>query len=177
MNKKIILGKNTLWTYANVWEPVPFKGKKLYSVRFIISKDDTETLDRIHDAMQTVYDTDTRKLVNENGEKAFWSSLRIPLRDGDKDHPNEPEYHNAYYLNASTEDAPEIVDNHLNPITNRNEVYSGCRGKASITFYPFRDKEVCGIACCLGNLMKMSDGNNLRKYSSAARDFADEVED
>ena len=172
MDKKVILGKNTLWAYANVWEPTQVGNKKMYSIRFIISKDDTKTLDFIHDAMQFVYDTDESKLIGKDGQKVFWSSLKLPLRDGDKDHPDEPEYRNCYYLGASTGYAPEIVDKNLDPITSRREVYSGCRGRASVTFYAFRDGDVCGIACGLGNLQKFLDGRSLGKKPSAAEDFA-----
>ena len=46
---KVITGRNTRWSYANVWEPKSMDGgKPKYSVQLIISKDDTETIEAIN---------------------------------------------------------------------------------------------------------------------------------
>jgi len=56
-------------------------------------------------------------------------------------------------------------------ITDRDKFYSGCYGRASIIFYPFNIDGNKGIACGLGNLQKLSDGEPLTGRSSAEDDF------
>jgi hypothetical protein len=54
----------------------------------------------------------------------------------------------------------------------QSEFYSGCYGRASLTFYPYNAKGSKGIACGLNNLQKLEDGEKLGGGSSAASDFA-----
>ena len=53
-----------------------------------------------------------------------------------------------------------------------SEFYSGCYGRASITFFPYNTQGSKGIACGLNNLMKTEEGEKLGGVSSAAADFA-----
>lgn len=64
-------------------------------------------------------------------------SLKLPLRDGDIDRPEDPNYAGAYFVNANSNERPGVVDRRRVPITDPLEVYSGCYVRASITFYPF----------------------------------------
>jgi hypothetical protein len=64
------------------------------------------------------------------------------------------------------------VDADLNPILDPDEVYSGCYGRASLTFYAYNQQGSKGIACGLNNLQKLEDGERLGGVSSAASDFA-----
>ena len=56
-------------------------------------------------------------------------------------------------------------------------MYSGVYGRASINFYAFNSNGNKGIACGLGNLQKIADGEPLGGRSSAEDDFADEDDD
>ena len=62
-------------------------------------------------------------------------------------------------------------------IIDSNDLYSGCYGRASITFYAFNSNGNKGIACGLNNLMKTSDGEPLGGRSLAEDDFAEYFED
>ena len=68
---------------------------------------------------------------------------------------------------------PGIVDKNGQPIIDSTEVYSGCYGHASITFYPFSMNGNKGIACGLNHLMKTIDGDPLGGRSRAEDDFAE----
>ena len=56
----------------------------------------------------------------------------------------------------------------MQPILDRAEVYSGCYARVSINFYAFNSNGNRGIACGLGNIQKVRDGEPLGGRSSAA---------
>ncbi len=164
---KVITGK-TRFSYANVWEPKSINGgEEKYSVSLIISKDDTRTVNDIVNAIEAAKEEGKEKLGGKIPE-----NLKTPLRDGDIERPEDEAYNNSYFLNASSKDKPEIVDKNVKPILDQGEVYSGCYGRASITFYAFNSNENKGIACGLGNLQKLSDGEPLSGRSRAEDEFS-----
>ena len=105
------------------------------------------------------------------------STLRTPLRDGDLERPDDPAYANAYFVNANSTTAPGVVDANRNEILDKSEVYSGCYGRASISFYAFNANGNKGIACGLNNLQKIKDGEPLGGRASAESDFATEEDE
>ena len=74
-------------------------------------------------------------------------------------------------MNANSINAPQIVDQDVNPILDRSEVYSGCYGRVSINFYAFNTNGNRGVACGLGNIQKTRDGEPLGGHVSAASEF------
>ena len=177
-NTKVITGPKTRWSYCNVIEPVSINGSvPKFSVSLIIPKDDVKTIDKINAAIGTAYEDGQGKLKGTGKSVPALSVLKTPLRDGDTERPDDPAYANAFFVNANATNAPGIVDAALNPIIDRNEVYSGCYGRASITFYAFNSNGNKGIACGLNNLQKISDGEPLGGRSSAEADFANAEED
>ena len=70
-----------------------------------------------------------------------------------------------------------MVDANVQPILDQSEVYSGCYGKISVTFYGYNSNGNRGIAAGLGNIQKLKDGESLGGRTSAADDFATEDED
>ena len=78
------------------------------------------------------------------------------------------------FLNANSTQKPGIVDKDLNEILDPDEVYSGCYGRASITFYPYNNSSN-GIAAALNNVQKLADGDRLGgARATAEEDFGDE---
>ena len=104
------------------------------------------------------------------------AALKLPLRDGDVERDDEA-YQNSYFVNANSPTAPQIVDRTVQPILDRNEVYSGCYARVSINFYAFNSNGNKGIACGLGNIQKVKDGEQLGGKSSAVDDFSSEIDD
>ena len=101
------------------------------------------------------------------------------VRDGDIDRPDDPNYANAYFVNANSNERPGVVDRRRVPITDPLEVYSGCYVRASITFYPFNTNGNRGIACGLQNIQKWCDGEPLNGRVRAEDEFdaLDDVDD
>lgn len=170
---KVVTGVVRL-SYANVWEPKSINGgAEKYSVSLIIPKADTKTLGAIQKAIDAAIDEGRGKFGGKIPNK---SALKLPMRDGDVDRPDDEAYTNCYFVNANSSSAPEIVDKSLNPVLNRSEVYSGVYARVSINFYAFNSNGNRGIACGLGNIQKVRDGEPLGGKTSAADDFTSDYD-
>ena len=170
---KVVTGIVRL-SYANVWEPASINGSKpKYSVSLIIPKGDTKTIADINAAIDAAIQEGAAKFGGKIPNKA---ALKLPLRDGDIERDDEP-YKGSYFVNANSTTAPEVVDRSLQRILDRNEVYSGCYARVSINFYAFNSNGNRGIACGLGNIQKVRDGEPLGGKTSAADDFATDLDD
>lgn len=170
---KVVTGIVRL-SYANVWEPASINGSNpKYSVSLIIPKSDTDTIAKINAAIDAAIEHGVGKF---GGKKPNKAALKLPLRDGDTERDDEA-YKGSFFVNANSTTAPQIVDRAVNPILDRSEVYSGCYARVSINFYAFNSNGNRGIACGLGNIQKVRDGEPLGGKSSAADDFATDVDD
>ena len=177
VSTKVITGKNTRFSYCSVWEPKSVNGgDPRYSVSLIIPKSDTETVKDIHAAVEAAYREGESKLKGKGSLPAL-SALRTPLRDGDLDRPDDPAYAGCWFVNANSDHAPGIVDERAKPILDRNEFYSGCYGRASISFFAYNTNGNRGIACGLNNLQKLRDGEHLGGRMSAEQEFAEFTDD
>lgn len=175
---KVITGKDTRWSYANVWEPKSINGSTpKFSVSLIIPKTDVATVKKIKAAIEAAYHEGEAKLKGTSKSVPALSLIKTPLRDGDTERPDDPNYAGAYFVNANSATAPGIVDADCQPILTRSEVYSGVYGRASISFYAFNSNGNRGIACGLNNLQKLRDGEPLVGRASAESDFSDEDDD
>jgi len=171
---KVVTGVVRL-SYANVWEPKSINGgAEKYSVSLIIPKSDTKTLSAINEAVNAAIEEGRGKFGGKIPNKA---ALKLPLRDGDIDRPDDEAYANSYFINANSITAPQIVDRNVNPILERSEVYSGVYARVGINFYAFNSNGNKGIACGLGNIQKIRDGEPLGGRTNAADDFATDVDD
>jgi len=170
---KVVTGVVRL-SYAHVWEPASINGgTPKYQVSLIIDKRDTKTISDINAAIDAAIKEGAAKFGGKIPNKA---ALKLPLRDGDVERDDEA-YKGAYFVNANSNSAPQIVDRSVQPILDRNEVYSGCYARVSINFYAFNSNGNRGIACGLGNIQKVRDGEPLGGKSSAADDFATDLDD
>ena len=170
---KVVTGIVRL-SYANVWEPASINGSKpKYSVSLIIPKGDTKTIADINAAIDAAIQEGAAKF---GGKIPIKAALSLPLRDGDIERDDEA-YKGSYFVNANSTTAPEVVDRSPQRILDRNEVYSGCYARVSINFYAFNSNGNRGIACGLGNIQKVRDGEPLGGKTSAADDFATDLDD
>ena|SRR5690554_4132819 len=171
---KVITGVVRL-SYANVWEPKSINGgAEKYSVSLIIPKSDTKTLTDINEAVDAAIEEGKGKFGGKIPNKA---ALKLPLRDGDVDRPDDEAYANSYFVNANSNTPPQVVDKDVNPVLERSEIYSGVYARVSINFYAFNSNGNKGIACGLGNIQKIRDGEPLGGRTNAAEDFATDVDE
>ena len=172
-NTKVVTGIVRL-SYEHVWEPASINGSNpKYSVSLIIPKSDTKTISAINAAVDAAIKEGVAKFGGKVPPKG---ALKLPLRDGDAERDDEA-YKGAYFVNANSTTAPQIVDKAVQPILDRAEVYSGCYARVSINFYAFNTNGNKGIACGLGNIQKVRDGEPLSGRTSAADDFATDLDD
>ncbi len=155
-------------SYANIWEPRSVNGgDEKYSVSCIIPKCDKATLTRIHKAIEA---------AKEEARDKRWggkvpANLKIPLRDGDTDRPEDENYAGCMFLNAASKDAPQIVDRKVKPITDPAVCGSGDYANVSVNFYGFNANGSRGIAAGLGNIQKVKDGERLSGRTTAEAEF------
>ena len=160
-------------SYANIWEAHSINGSEdKYSVSCIIPKSDKKTLTKIYNAVEA---------AKEIGKSKKWggkipANLKLPLRDGDIDRPDDEAYANSMFLNANSKDAPQIVDRKVQPITDPMDCGSGDYCNVSVNFYAYNSNGNRGIAVGLGNIQLVKNGERLAGKASAASDFT-EVED
>lgn len=170
---KVVTGIVRL-SFAHVWEPASINGSNpKYSASLIIDKSDTKTIADINAAVDAAIKAGVAKFGGKIPNKG---ALKLPLRDGDVERDDEA-YKGAYFVNANSTTAPQIVDRSVHPILDRGEVYSGCYVRASLNFYAFNTNGNKGIACGLGNIQKVKDGESLGGRTSAADDFASDPDD
>lgn len=98
-------------------------------------------------------------------------NLKLPLHDGDEDADLEknPEYAGHYYMNVSNTRRPQVVDADLNPITERDEVYSGCWGRISLNMFAY-DNQSKGVSASLNNFQKLKDDQPFEGMGTEAED-------
>ena len=175
---KVITGPETRWSYLNAWEPKAIEGgTPKYSVSLIISKNDRKTVGKIMAAIKAAYAEGMAKLKGNGKSVPPLEAIKTPLRDGDKERPDDPAYANAWFINANSATAPGVVDASCQRIIDRSELYSGVYGRASINFYAYNANGNKGIACGLNNLQKIRDGEPLGGKAKAEDDFATEDDD
>lgn len=148
------------------------KGEPKYSVSIIIPKADTAQLDMARAAIEE---------AKQNGKNSkfggkFPANLKLPLRDGDTDRPDDAAYKDSFFVTASSAQKPGIVDRKKQEITAESEVYSGMYANVSVNFYPFNAAGSKGVACGLNHIQKVKDGEPLGGRGSADQDF-EELED
>ena len=160
-------------SFANIWEAKSINGgEEKYSVSCVIPKSDKKTIAKIQKAVEA---------AKEDGKTRKWSgkippNLKLPLRDGDIDRSDDENYQDCYFLNATSKDAPQVVDRRVQPVTDPMMVYSGCYCNVSVNFYAFNANGNRGVAAGLGNIQFVKDGERLSGKASADADF-DGLED
>lgn len=163
---KVTTGKVRL-SYTHLFEPHAMDGQEpKYSTSVIIPKTDKETLMAIKEAVEQVKKEGAAKW----GGKVP-PNLKTPLRDGDAERPDDEAYANCYFLNANSKNKPGVVDQYVQPILDATEVYSGCYGRLTLNFYAYSASGNKGIACGLGNVQKLEDGEPLGGFTRAEDDF------
>ena len=161
-------------SYANLNEAKSINGGEArFSANVLIPKSDTKTLERIKAAIQAAYTEGEGKLRGTGKTVPPMATLKLPLRDGDAERPDDEAYAGHYFLNANNKERPDIVDINLNPIINSSELYSGIYARVFLGFYAFNSSGNRGIAVALNGVQKVKDGPSLGGRVKAADVFSD----
>lgn len=169
---QIVTGKVRL-SYAHLFKPYahnPGQEPK-YSVTILVSKTDTVTKAGIDRAIEA---------AKQEGMTSKWGGqmppvVKTPVHDGDKTRQNgQPfgdECKGCWVINASSKQAPAVVDQAVQPILDQSEVYSGMYARVSINFFAYNSNGNNGIGAGLNNVQKLADGEPLGGRTTAEEDF------
>lgn len=172
VSTKVVTGE-VRFSYVNVFEPKSINGSdEKYSVSLLIDKRDTKTIEAIERAIEAAKQAGVAKFGGK-----IPPVLKLPLRDGDTERPDDENYAGKMFVNANCKTKPGLIEKNGMEIIDATEFYSGCYGKASVTFYAFNSNGNKGIACGLNNIMKTRDGEPLGSRSRAVDDFANDIEE
>lgn len=158
-------------SYVHVWEAKAMEGgeKAKFSVTPAIPKTDKAMIEKIQKAVEA---------AKQEGLAKCWGgkippSLKLPLRDADKDRPDDAGLKGSYFMGCNSTDQPTVIDRARNPITDKSQVYSGMFAFLSLSIYPYASGGSKGIACTIDHIMKWSDGEKLDGRISVTEAFAD----
>ena len=176
MSRKLIL-KNVRFSYVRVFEPEQYQGvgESHYSVVLLIPKTDTAMVKQINEAVkaeaQAYFGADTKF----KGQVP--ANFKSPLRDGDApEKEGQAGFEGCYYITAKRKEQhgkPIVIDKHKQPITVKEDMYSGSWGVASISLYGFNmSSDNRGIAVGLNGIQKVTDDDRLDGGASV-NDFED----
>lgn len=175
---KFVTSDKCRLSYVNLFQATQVNGKgdATFRVAVLIPKDDTETLNRVKKALDAAKEEGKASKWKGVIPKGFWN----PVQDGDLKADESPEYAGHWYINAKNTKRPGVVDENLNKIIDPDDVYSGCYGRVSITFFPFNTNNN-GVGASLNNVMKCADGERLGSGIAAPEDdfaeFANKTDD
>ena len=168
MNSTKVVTETVRLSYANIWEPKSINGgEPKYSCSILIPKSDKTTVEAIHKAIDAAVQEGIGKF---GGKIPSRNLLKLPLRDGDTEREDDA-YKGCWFINANSRTAPQVVDKHVKPILDRSEIYSGVYARVSLNFYAFSVNGNRGVACGLGNIQKIRDGEPLGGHTNAAAEF------
>jgi len=173
---RITTGKVIL-SYANIFEPFTDpkkpKDKPKYKCMLLIDKKDKETVKKFKDAIEF----QRKKMIAEKyAGKPPKKQIEHTFNDGDVEKEEEI-YEGKYYINVWSYRKPPLVDRHLNPITDPEDLYSGCFVRACLNCYYYWGDESKGITFGLESIQKVSNGERLGGGGVSAEEaFGDDYE-
>jgi len=146
--------------YVKVLKPVAFSEEDApkYSVQVMVPKKDKTTLKELNEAITLALENGKSKCFG--GKIPAASSLRMPLRDGDAEFPDDENYEGMMFFNCTNTKKPMVVDRKRDLIEDDTEIYSGMWGKVALNAYAFNKKSK-GVAMSLSHIQKVKDGEPL----------------
>ncbi len=159
MSNTRVVTKKVRFSYVHVFEPTAMNegDTKKYSAAILIPKTDKVTVKAIQDAIQSALELGKSKHFGGTLPRK-WEN---PLRDGDEEKDDEV-YAGHYFINAKSVRRPIVLGADKEVLTDKDEFYSGCYGRAVVNFYAYGSGLPSkGVAVGLESCMKTEDGDNL----------------
>ena len=152
-------------SYVHIAEPrTGYDGEPRYSCVLIVNKDDEQTLEAINEAMAEAKNAGLSRKWNDSMPETVVS----PLKDGDTERPDDPDYRSCYFINAASGRKPVLVDQKANQLTDASRIYSGCYCNVVIDLFPYKSQgsdtraAACGIAAELESIQLVKEGESLQ---------------
>lgn len=164
---KVVTAELVRFSYVNLIEPklAPGATEAKYGMSVIMPKNAKKTLKLVEAAVKAAEEAGVAKFGSS------WKAKKKPLRDGDEEREGDLAYKDSFFLNANNKNMPGVVDAKRQKILDLKEVYSGCWGNVSLTFFPYKVSGSMGIGCALNHVQKVKDGEPLGNVTRAEDDF------
>jgi hypothetical protein len=175
-NKRIVLPP-ALGCYVFIWEPRDpppgSTGDPKYSISLLWPKSDLNSDDQ-KKSLRPLREAIAEVAKAKFGDKALdllkIGKLKNPLRDGNIERPEDPVYADHVFVTASSKSQPGIVNGQLQKIFEKDEAYSGCTFRASVSVFAY-DNVSKGVGIGLSNLQVVKKGQRLDNRREAEQDF------
>lgn len=170
------------FSYANVFEPKLNQSNKLkYSACLLLDKKNVKEKARWEAGINAAIEVGIKK---GKFTRAQVPILKRPLRDGDAEVAQEVKkpgqgYEGHWFINTNSDNPPDVTKPQGGaavPILNQGEFYSGVKGRAIISFYPFNEGGSRGVAVGLNGCYKTGEGDRLDGRVDATSVFAEYAE-
>lgn len=170
LETKVIL-KNVRLSYAHLFEPRAMEGsdEKKYSCVALISKTDTDSIERLRAGVANA-------IKNANLQRlSVQAALDKLVHDGDE--RDSESYKGMWYVNAKTDKKPNVCKvsgdgKSLLPVTDEEEVYSGCFAMMSFNLHAYNRNGNMGVGAYIRSVCKTADGERLSGgVANASDDF------
>lgn len=156
-------------TYLNLWDPRPVAdgAEPKFSMTLLIPKSDTQTLAKIKAAQEAA--------ISKKWPKRP-AKVDMTMHDGDgvkpsNGEPFSPECKGHMVMSVSSKQAPQIVDQRVQPIVDRGLFVSGDYFRVSINAYAYDVSGKKGVSFGLNNVQFLRKGQPLGNVSRAEDDF------
>ena len=174
LNKNQVVTEECRLSFVNVFEPRAVKEGETpkYSVTAIIPKTATKTIEAIKAAIQAAAEAGAQKHFGGRVP----TNVNNTFKDGDTDindlgelkNIKYPEYKGSYFIRLSSKVAPKVFDVNHQEILDPTQVYSGMRGRVSMTFFAYSGDGRRGVSAILNNVMKTADDEPLTSMLSGS---------
>lgn len=174
-----VVTPEVILSYPHLFEPVagPDGGEPKYSATFV-ALEGTD-LTALKNAAQTagVAKFGEKFVEGVRAGKLYW-----PVRDDieEKGYPA-----GSVFFSARSKQAPGLVSRYVDPATgkataiteamqvpgNLNELYAGCKVRASVVAFAFDSHGKKGVSFALNNIQKLGEGDRLDNRRAAADEF------
>lgn len=174
MGKQILL-KNVRFSFVRVFEAENRfdKSKPEYSVVLLVPKSDKDLVNLVRSTVKELLTDFFARNPSLKGKLP--SKFHMPVQDGDDGSSNQEAYEGCLHMRAKKlekDGRPVVIDGRKNPITSKEEIYSGSWGNASVDFYLYDKEGKQGIGIGLRGIQKTKDDESLGGGGgSAINDF------
>jgi hypothetical protein len=175
-NKRVVLPPG-LGCYAFIFEPrdppAGQTGDPKFSIALLWPK--AKQAELLKDLKAAIFEVAVAKFGKSAeliAEQFKAGKLKYPIHDGNTERPDDPVFADMVFVTASSTTQPGIVDRAVKPVFEKDEAYSGCTFRASVSVFAY-DNVSKGVGLGLSNLQVVTKGPRLDGRRNAEQDFAD----
>ena len=133
MSKVILQNVRLSFVHVDAPQAIEEGQDKKYSVSVIIPKSDKVNIAKMEKAIKIAMEDGKEKLG-----KFVASKLKVPLRDGDEDRPEDEAYEDAMFFSASSARKPGIISITAVDMSKEEDyIYSGVYAHVSLNLYAY----------------------------------------